>query len=57
MKIMSFTDFIHKYNLKNEVTSHMKRQESLSFLSLNDRGIYLGDSPFEFDIGIVNLHP
>ena len=26
-------------------------------MSLNDVGIYLGDGPFEFDIGMVNLNP
>ena len=50
-------DFIKKYNLKNKATSNIKIQQVLSSLSLNDVGIYLGDGPFEFDIGIVNLHP
>ena len=31
-------------------------QQVLSSLSLNDKGIYLGDGPFESNIGIVNLH-
>ena len=35
----------------------MKTQQVLASLSLNDVGISLRDGPFEFDIGIVNLHP
>ena len=54
---MSFNDFIKKYKLKNEATSNIKIQQVLSSLSLNDVGIYLGDSSFKSDIGIVNLHP
>ena len=52
-----FNDFIKKYNLKNKATSNIKVQQILSSLSLNDIGIYLRDGPFEFDTGIVNLHP
>ena len=55
--MMSFNEFIKKYNLKNEATSNMKIQQVLSSLSLNDVGINLRDDPFESDIGIVNLHP
>ena len=54
---MSFNEFIKKFNLKNKATSNIKRQQVLSSLSLNDVGIYLRDGPFEFDIGVVNLHP
>ena len=54
---MTFNEFIKKHNLKNKVTSNIKIQQVLSSLSLNDVGIYLGDEPFESDIGIVNLHP
>ena len=54
---MSFNDFVHKYNLKNTATSNITIQQILSFLSLNDVGIFLRDGPFEFDIGVVNLHP
>ena len=52
---MSFNDFIHKYKLKNEATSIIKIV--LSSLSLSDVGIYLRDSPFESELGIVKLHP
>ena len=55
--MMLFNDFVHKFKLKNESTSNIKLQQVLSSLSLNDVGIYLRDGPFEFDIGIVNLHP
>ena len=54
--MMTFNDFIQKYKLKNKATSNIKIQQVLSSLSLNDVGIYLGDGPFESDIGIVNLH-
>ena len=55
--MMTFNDFIKKYNLKNKATSNLKKQQVLSSLSLNDVGIYLRDRPFSIDIGIVNLHP
>ena len=55
--MMTFNDFVKKYNLKNKATSNIKIQQVLSFLSLNDVGIYLRDGAFESDIGIVNLHP
>ena len=54
---MSFNDFVHQYKLKDEATSNMKTQQTLSSLYLNDLGIYLRDGPFEFDIGKLNLHP
>ena len=54
--MMSFNDFIKKYNLKNKATSNIKIQQVLSFLSLNDVGIYLRDEPFSSDIRIVLLH-
>ena len=55
--MMTFNDFIKKYELKNKATSNIKIQQVLSSLSLNDVGIYLRDGPFESNIGIVNLHP
>ena len=54
---MSFNDFVHKHNIKNEATSNIKIQQVLSFLSLNDVAIYLRDGPFSTTIGIVNIHP
>ena len=55
--MMSFNDFINKYNIKNKATSNRKIQQVLSYLSLNDVGIYLKDGPFESDIAIVILRP
>ena len=55
--ILTFNEFIKKHNLRNKATSNIKIQQVLSSLSLNDVGIYLRDGPFEFDFGIVNLHP
>ena len=55
--ILTFNDFVKKFNLKNKATSNIKIQQVLSSLSLNDVGIYLRDGPFESDIGIVNLLP
>ena len=55
--MMSFNDFVKKFNLKNKATSNIKIQQVLSSLSLNDVGINLRDGPFESNIGIVNLHP
>ena len=55
--MMTFNDFIKKYELKNKATSNKKIQNILSSLSLNDVGIYLRDGPFKSDIGFVNLHP
>ena len=55
--MITFNEFIKKFNLKNKATSNIKIQQVLSSLSLNDVGIFLRDGPFESDIGIVNLHP
>ena len=55
--MMSFNDFIEKYNLKNKATSKIKIQQVLSCIGLDNVGNFLGDGPFSSDIGIVNLHP
>ena len=55
--MITFNDFIKKFNLKNKATSNIKIQNILSSLFLNDVGVYLRDGPFKSDIGIVNLHP
>ena len=55
--MMSFNDYIHIYSLKKEATSNIKIQQFLSFLYLNDVGIYLRDGAFTTDVGIVILHP
>ena len=54
---MVFSDFVHKYILKNNARSNIKIQQVLSSLSLNNVVIYLRDGPFSSGIGIVNLHP
>ena len=54
---MSFSDFVHKYNLKNKATSNIKIQKVLTSIGLDNINIYLRDGPFSSDIGIVNLHP
>ena len=55
--MITFNDFVHKYNLKNKATSKKKENEVLSSLFLSDVGIYLRDGPFSSDIGIVISHP
>ena len=54
---MTFNDFIKKYKLENKATSNIKIQQVLDSIGLNNVGIYLRDEAFEFDFGIVNLHP
>ena len=53
---MTFNDFVKKYKLKDKATSNIKIQQVLYSIGVNNVGIYLRDGPFEFDIGIVNLH-
>ena len=56
--ILTFSDFIKKYKLKNKATSNIKIYEVLKNIGLHTKvGIYLRDGPFSTDIGIVNLHP
>ena len=52
----TFNEFIKKHNLKNKATSNIKIQQILDSIGLNNVGIYLRDSSFSSDIGIVNLH-
>ena len=54
---MSFNDFVQKHKLKIKAKSNKKKEQLLSFLSLQEVGIYLRDGPFESEIGIVNIHP
>ena len=54
--MMTFNDFVHKYNLKNKATSNIKIQQVLCSIGLDNVGIYLRDGPFSSDLGIVNLH-
>ena len=55
--MITLSDFVHKYKLKNKATSNINVQQVLSSLSLNDIVIYLRDGSFSSDIGTVNLHP
>ena len=57
MMMLSFNDFLQKNSLRNKIKSSTKAQNKLSSLSLNDVGIFLGDGPFAFEIGIVFWHP
>ena len=54
--MITFDDFVKKYNLKNEATSNMRIHQVLSSLSLDDVGVFLRSGPFISNIGIVNLH-
>ena len=48
--MMSFTDFVYIYNLKNKATSNKKTQHVFSSIGLNNVRIYLGDGPFSIDM-------
>ena len=54
--MMTFNDFIKKHKLRNKATSNIKIQHVLSFLSLEDVGIYSRDGSFLGDKGVVNIH-
>ena len=55
--MITFKDFIKKCNLKNKATSNIKNYQVLDSIGLNNVGINLGDGQFQYDIGIVNIHP
>ena len=55
--MMTFTDFVKKYKLKNKATSNLKIQKVLTSIGLDNVNIYLRDGPFSSDIGFVSLHP
>ena len=55
--MMSFNDFVKKFDLKNKATSNIKVQKVLNSIGLDNINIYLRDGTFSSDIGIVNLHP
>ena len=55
--MMTFNDFVQKFNLKNKAISNIKIQQVLGSIGLHNVGIYLRDGPFKTDVGIVNLHP
>ena len=56
--MMSFNDFIHKHNFKNEKTSNIEKYEVLKKIGLHSTvRIYLIDGNFSTNFGIFNLHP
>ena len=55
--MLSFNDFVKKFDLKNKATSNIKIQKVLTSIGLDHVNIYLRDGPFSSDIGIVNFHP
>ena len=56
--MLTFDDFVHKYNLKNRATSDIKIYEVLKKMGLDSKvGIYLRDGDFSTSYGVVNLHP
>ena len=55
--MLSFNDFVKKFDLKSKATSNIKIRKVLTSIGLDCVGIYLRDGPFQTDIGIVNLHP
>ena len=55
--MMIFNEFTKEDKLKNKATSNLKIQQVLNSIGLDNVGIYLRDGTFEYDIGIVNLHP
>ena len=56
--ILTFNDFIKKYNLKNRATSNIKIYEVLKKVGLDSKvSIYLRDGDFSTNYGVVNLHP
>ena len=56
--MITFNDFIKKYNLRNKATSNIKINEVIKNIGLDTKvEIYLRDGSFSTDIGNVNLHP
>ena len=54
--MMSFNDFVKKFDLKNKATSNIKIQKVLTSIGLDNVGIYLRDGSFSSNFRIVNLH-
>ena len=55
--MITFNDFLKKFNLKNKATSNIKIRQVLDSIGLDNVGIYLRDDTIKSDVGIVNLHP
>ena len=56
--MITFNDFVHKYNLKNKATNNIKRYEVLKKIGIDSKVVvYLRDGDFLTSYGIVNRHP
>ena len=55
--MLSFKEFLAKYNLENKATTNIKIQQLLKELCMEETGIYMRDQELNSDSGIVNLHP
>ena len=49
--MMSFNDFVKKFDSKYKATSNIKSQKVLTSIGLDNVGIYLRDGPFSSNIG------
>ena len=45
-QMITFNDFVKKYNLKNKATSNLKIQKVLTSIGLDNVNIYPRDGPF-----------
>ena len=55
--MLSFNDFVKKFDLKSKATSNIKIHKVLTSIGLDCVGIYLRDGTFQTDVRIVNLQP
>ena len=56
--MITFNDFVHKYNLKNKATSDTKKYKVLKKIGLDSKvKISLRDGDFWTNYGVVTLHP
>ena len=56
--MMSFNDFVRKYELEIEATGIIKIYEVLKKMGIESKvGIYLRHGAFSTNYGLVNLHP
>ena len=54
---MSFNDFVHEHDLKNETTWDIKIYQILNSIGLDNVDEYLRDGLFSSDKGIVCFYP
>ena len=55
--MITFSTFVHTYNLKNKATSNIKNYQVFSSIGLDNVNIYLRDGLLESNTGILKLHP